>query len=107
MDILKLKVTDINGLEHDIEGPEGWRLMEIIRDNGIAIKAECGACAACATCHIYVDKKWLDKLPEASEEEKKLLSDSYHLEENSRLSCQILMTKEIDGIEVKLTPDCE
>ncbi len=107
MDIYKIKVTDLEGKTHEVEGPEGYRLMEVIRDNDIHIKAECNGCCSCATCHVYVDKKLLDKVPPASDEEKKLLSDSYNLKDNSRLSCQILLTKEIDGIEVTLTPDCE
>jgi len=107
MDIFKIKVTDIEGTSHEMEGVEGWRLNEIIKDNGINIKSECGSCASCATCHIYIDKKWLDKLPAISEEERKLLSDSYYLQDNSRLSCQILLTKELSGIEITITPDCE
>lgn len=107
MNIYKIKVTDLDGVTHKVEGPEGYRLMEVIRDNDIRIKAECGGCASCATCHVYVGKEWLSKLPPASEEEKRLLSDSYNLKENSRLSCQILLSEEIDGITLTISPDCE
>ncbi len=107
MNIYKIKVTDLEGNQHEVEGPEGYRLMEVIRDNDIRIKAECGGCATCSTCHVYVDEKWVAKLHPQSEEEKKLLSDSYHLKDNSRLSCQILLEENIDGIELILSPDCE
>jgi len=107
MNIFKIKVTDLEGTTHELEGPEGYRVMEVIRDNGIPIRAECNGCASCATCHVYVNENSLGKLFPQSDEERKLLSDSYHLQENSRLSCQILMTPETDGLEVILTPDCE
>jgi ferredoxin, 2Fe-2S len=107
MKTYKIKVTDLEGKTHEVEGLEGYRLMEVIRDNDIHIKAECNGCCACAGCHVYVGKKWLSKIPVIQEEEKKLLSDSYSAQDNSRLSCQILLTEEIDGIEVILTPDCE
>lgn len=107
MNTYKIKVTDLQGKVHKLEGLEGYRVMEVIRDNGIHIKAECNGCASCATCHVYVNEKWLDKLVAATDEETRLLSDSYHLKNNSRLSCQILLTKEIDGIEITLSKDCE
>lgn len=107
MNIYKVKVTDLEGKAHEIEAPEGYRLMEVIRDNDIYIKAECNGCCACATCHIYIDEKWISKIPAAQDEEKKLISDSYRLQPNSRLSCQVLLTEEIDGIEITLTEDCE
>ncbi len=81
--------------------------MEVIRDNDVPIKAECNGCASCATCHIYVNDNWLEKLHPQTDEEKRLLSDSYYLENNSRLSCQILMSAELDGLEVTLTADTE
>ena len=52
---MKLYVTDHDGNEHQIEGVDGWQLMEAIRDEGMQIKAECGGACACATCHVYVD----------------------------------------------------
>ncbi len=107
MNIYKIKVTGLNGITREVEGPEGYRLMEVIRDNDIPIKAECNGCCTCATCHIYIDEKWISKIPPAQDEEKQLLSDSYHLQPNSRLACQVLLTEELDGVEVILTPDCE
>ena len=61
---MKLYITDHDGNEHQIEGVDGWQLMEAIRDEGMQIKAECGGACACATCHVYVDEDWKDKVPE-------------------------------------------
>ena len=76
--------------------------MEIIREHGLPIKAECGGACACATCHVYVDETWMDKLTEMKEEEEKMLDEAFDLQENSRLSCQIIMSKELDGLKVTL-----
>ena len=70
---MKIFVTDHDGVEHEIKGTEGWQIMEIIRDEGLSIKAECGGSCACATCHVYVDDTWVSKLPEKSEEEADML----------------------------------
>ena len=59
---MRLFVTDHAGVDHELEALEGWRVMEVIRDWGVGIKAECGGACACATCHVYVDPEWLDRL---------------------------------------------
>jgi ferredoxin, 2Fe-2S len=99
---MKIIATDQNGHRHELEAIEGWRIMEIIRDYGLPIKAECGGCCCCATCNVYVDEKWLSKLFPPSLEEQDLLADACDTKENSRLSCQILMSENLDGIEVTL-----
>ena len=65
---MKIYVTDPDGTEHALDAVEGWRVMEIIRDHGLPIKAECGGACACATCHVYVDEAWLDKIAPMNEE---------------------------------------
>ena len=60
---MKIKVTDRDGKRHELEGDSNSTLMEIIRDEGIDIEAACGGCCACATCHVYVNDQWFDKLP--------------------------------------------
>jgi 2Fe-2S ferredoxin len=108
-----LRVTDREGREHALEAPEGWRVMEVIRDRGqedksLAIKAECGGACACATCHVYVDMDWMPRLPEPSAEEKNLLLDEvFGTRPNSRLSCQIITSEELDGLKVALAPGSE
>lgn len=99
---MKIYVTDLEGKEHALEAIEGWRVMEIIREHGLPIKAECGGCCACATCHVYVDEEWVDKLPEMREDEEEMLDEAFDLQDNSRLSCQLIMSEEYDGLKVKL-----
>lgn len=100
-------VTDQQGIEHEVEGIEGWRVMEIIKDAGLPIKAECGGCASCATCHVYVDERWLDKLYPMRDDEQDLLDTAPDVRDNSRLSCQILMDENLDGLRVTLAPGTE
>lgn len=109
---MKIFVTDRDQEEHALEAIEGWRVMEIIRDYGmndpkLGIKAECGGACACATCHVYVDPAWMEALPEQTEEEIDMLDSAFEVEENSRLSCQIIMSEELDGLKVTLAPGSE
>ena len=97
-------VTDQQGNTQTLEGLEGWRLMEVIRDYGMPVKAECGGACACATCHVYVDKAWLDKLPAIEAEEADMLDEAFSVEENSRLSCQIILNASMEGLQVTLAP---
>lgn len=105
MDTLHIIVTDRNGKPHTLEALEGWRVMEIIRDNGLPIKAECGGACACATCHVYVEDDWLDKLPDMHDEEEEMLDEAMQVHANSRLSCQLIMSEALDGLEVTLAPE--
>ncbi len=101
-------VTDHQGVEHTLEALEGWRVMEVIRDWGVGIKAECGGACACATCHVYVDPEWVDRLVSPSDEEIDRLDEAMMVDERtSRLSCQILMTEALDGLRVRLAPGSE
>jgi len=102
---MNIHVTDPDGKTNALDATPGWRVMEIIKDAELPMRADCGGCCACATCHIYVDDAWLPKLKPASEEEKSLLSDSYVQRENSRLACQITMSAELDGLAVTIAAD--
>jgi len=110
---MMIHVRGRDGKEQALEGVAGWRVMEIIRDYGmrdknLAIKAECGGSLACATCHVYVDVEWLDKLVPPSQEEKDMMTDeAFEVHDNSRLSCQILMNEKLDGLKVTLAPGTE
>ena len=105
---LSITVIDQEGESHTVPALSGWRVMEIIRDNDLPIRAECGGACACATCHVYVDRQWSEKilLPD-SEEEYMLDSVDGFDPERSRLSCQILMRDELDGLVVTLAPGSE
>src|SRR3546814_4783530 len=101
----KIHVTDRDGVEHALEAVEGWRVMEIIRDHGLPIKAECGGACACATGHVYVDDGWLPKLHDPRQEEIDMLDEAFVVEDNSRLSCQIIFTPDLHGLKVTLAPE--
>jgi len=99
-----IHVTDQAGEKHELEGLEGWRVMEVIRDWGLNIKAECGGALSCATCHVYVDNDWLDTVGAPSDEEEDMLDSVGDVRANSRLSCQILMSDALDGLTLTLAP---
>ena len=99
---MKILVTDQSGTEHELEGLDGWRTMEVIRDWGLNIKAECGGACSCATCHVYVEGDWFDNLPAPTEDEEDLLYSTLDKKPNSRLSCQILLSDALDGLTVTL-----
>lgn len=98
-------VTDMQGAQHTLVGLEGWRLMEVIRDNGLPIKAECGGACACATCHVYVAEDWVNKLAPKTADEELSLDDAMMVQDNSRLSCQIILGEEHEGLAVTLAPN--
>jgi len=76
--------------------------MEIIREYGLPIKAECGGACSCATCHVYVDDEWLDKIPHMRDDEEEMLDEAFDVQDNSRLSCQIILNEDLDGLKVRL-----
>jgi 2Fe-2S ferredoxin len=99
---MKIICTDQDGNTKELEALEGWRVMEIIRDWDMPIKAECGGACSCATCHVYVAPEWLNKLIPAKDEELDMLDTVPDIQDNSRLSCQIIMREELDGLKVTL-----
>jgi 2Fe-2S ferredoxin len=99
---LHVIVVDREGREHRLEALDGWRLMEVIRDWGLPIEAQCGGACACATCHVHVDPAWSKRLPPPRDEEIERLDEAFDVRPNSRLSCQLLMTPDLDGIRVRL-----
>lgn len=102
----KLVVTNREGETSEIDVENGITVMEAIRDNGFdELLALCGGCCSCATCHIYVDAGAADKLPEMSEDEDDLLESSEHRNDTSRLSCQIPLTDELDGLKVTIAAE--
>ena len=102
---MKIIATDRNGAQHTIEGRDGWSVMEILRDAGLPVAAECGGACACATCHVYVTNGWFEKLPARSDAEIDMLDMALAVEDNSRLSCQITCAPELDGITVTVAPE--
>ncbi|NLR72982.1 2Fe-2S iron-sulfur cluster binding domain-containing protein [Novosphingobium sp. ERN07] len=102
----KLIVRRRDGSEAAIEGQDGLSVMELIRDNGIdELLALCGGCCSCATCHVYVDPAFAAQVPAMTEDENDLLDSSDHRTPASRLSCQIKLTPELDGLTVTIAPE--
>jgi 2Fe-2S ferredoxin len=82
----------------------GQRLMQTIRDAGLPIAGDCGGACTCATCHVYVDEDWLDRLSPPTANEAALLEVVDEPSPFSRLSCQIELTRETDGIRIRIAP---
>jgi 2Fe-2S ferredoxin len=102
----KLIVVNRAGEEQTVEGDDGLSVMEVIRDSGFdELLALCGGCCSCATCHVFVDPAFVDKLPAMSEDENDLLDSSDHRSETSRLSCQIIFSNDLDGLKVAIAPE--
>lgn len=104
---IKIHVVDRDGVEHVLAALDGFRVMEVIRDWGLPIKAECGGACACGTCHVYVDPEWMSEIPPATDEEMDQLDQIFEVQENSRLACQILTAENLDGLRITLAPGSE
>ena len=101
----KLIITERSGKKSEIEYDSNFTLMEILRDNGYDIEASCGGCCACATCHVYIDEKWTNKLKNMDDDEESMLDQAFDVKKNSRLSCQIDLSEELDGLEIEIAPE--
>jgi 2Fe-2S ferredoxin len=102
----QITVVNQSGEETTLDAPAGRTLMEVIRDNGFdELLALCGGCCSCATCHVHIDPAFADKLPKMSEDENDLLDSSDHRNEFSRLSCQVPVTAELEGLKVTIAQE--
>lgn len=99
---MKLLVCDDAGEFVQLDGLPLKSLMQAIRDAGLNIAAQCGGAASCGSCHVYVDDAWCDKLNPVSESEAALLDFVDERRGNSRLSCQIELAEELDGLTVTI-----
>ena len=101
----KITYTDQQGNSKTIEVENGLSVMEGAIQNDIpGIDADCGGSMACATCHVYVEEKWLNKLPKPEEGEIDMIDMAFEPKKNSRLSCQLIVSDELDGLQVT-TPE--
>ena len=97
----KITYKDFQGNSKTINVSNGLSVMEGAIQNEITgIDADCGGSMACATCHVYIKTEWLDKIPKAEEAEIDMIDMAYEPKKNSRLSCQIIVSDELDGLEV-------
>ena len=98
----KILFVDHSGTHRLVEAQPGHSVMQIALDNLVpGIVGDCGGACSCATCHAYVDPAWLDRLPSKSENEESMLDGALYTESNSRLTCQITMTDELDGLVLR------
>jgi len=102
---MKIKVIDRDGNKHELEGDPNSTLMEILRDADLDIEAACGGCCACATCHVYINDQWLEKISPKDDDEESMLDQAFDVRNTSRLSCQISLSDELDGIELEIAKD--
>jgi ferredoxin, 2Fe-2S len=101
----KLIIMGRDGAEKEIEGKTGLSVMENIREAGFDdLLALCGGCCSCATCHVYVESPDV-AVPARSEDEQDLLEGSSHMQDSSRLSCQLVFTAAMDGLKVRIAPE--
>ena len=108
MSDIKIKITDREGVTHEIDAPTdmNMNLMEVVRSYELAPEGTigiCGGMAMCASCQCYIKSE--HDLPEKSDDEDAMLAEAFNVQENSRLGCQIHMTQELDGLEVELAPE--
>ena len=103
--MVKIIYKDHQGNSKTIEVENGLSVMEGAVQNDIpGIDADCGGAMACATCHVYVEEKWLDNIPKAEDAEVDMIDMAYEPKKNSRLSCQIIVNDELDGLQIT-TPE--
>ena len=100
-----LRVVDREGVEHEVQGRPGLKVMEILRELDYGVAAICGGMCSCATCHVYVDADWFPRLQPPMSDERELLSELSQCQDNSRLSCQVEFTEELSGLKVTIAPD--
>lgn len=100
--MINVTFISVNGDVQEIEAKEGQELLEVAQAAGQPLEGTCEGQMACSTCHVIVDKEWFDKLPRASEDEEDMLDLASGARRTSRLSCQIILTPELDGMVVQI-----
>jgi len=99
----KITFIEHNGTEHVVDAEVGMTVMEAAIKNMVpGIEAECGGACACATCHVYVEEAWREKTGQPQEMEEDMLDFAFDVRPNSRLSCQIKVTEDMDGLVVRV-----
>ena len=99
---VKLTFVKADGTQVEAQGAVGTPLLEVAQAAGMPLEGTCEGQMACSTCHVYVADDWFDRLPEASEDEEDMLDLAYGVQRTSRLSCQIMLTEELDGLTVTI-----
>jgi len=101
--MVQITFIEVNGTRKTVEANVGDSVMRAGIDNGVeGIAAECGGCLSCATCHAYVGPDWADKLPPPSDEERIMIECALEVRPTSRLTCQLLVTDDVDGLVIEV-----
>ena len=99
----KITYIEHTSKKHIVEVPNNMSVMEgAVQNNILGIDADCGGSMACATCHVYIDIKWFDKLKKKDEGEEDMLDMAYQPNKFSRLSCQLIVSNELDGLILRM-----
>ncbi|KAI8433823.1 hypothetical protein MSG28_015787 [Choristoneura fumiferana] len=101
-EVVNIVYVTKDGKKHPVKGKVGDNALYLAHRYGIEMEGACEASLACTTCHVYVNDKFLDQLPPSEEKEDDLLDMAPFLKENSRLGCQITLTKDLEGMELQL-----
>ena len=103
--MISIKVTDLDGQQHDVKANEGESLMEALRHDEWGVAAICGGMCSCGTCHVYLDTDWYDKFQQPDSDELDLLDVFETTKDNSRLSCQLFIQAAHDGLKLSIAPE--
>ena len=103
--MINISVKDLDGQVHEVQAREGDSLMEALREHEWGVPAICGGLCSCGTCHVYLDHQWLDKFMMADSDEQDLLDVFDTTQATSRLSCQLQLRTEHDGLKLSIAPE--
>ena len=101
----ELVIVDRQGKEHRVAGRVGVSVMETLRELDYGVPAICGGMCSCATCHVWVDEAWIDRLASRQGDEIEILRELASFKPTSRLSCQVPFTEALSGLRVEIAPD--
>ena len=106
MSTIRLTVIDREGVSHELEAPTDMNMnvMELCKSAELPVEGTCGGMAMCASCHCYVVEEAAADLPEKSDDEEDMLDEAFHVEDNSRLGCQLHLRDDMDGMVIRLAP---
>jgi ferredoxin len=100
--MVRVQFTTRDGARIEAEAPPGARLLEVAQHAGMPLEGTCEGQMACSTCHVVIAPDWFERLPKASDDEEDMLDLAAAVTRTSRLACQILLTGELDGLEVRI-----
>ena len=103
--MINISVKDLDGQVHEIQALDGDSLMEALREYEWGVPAICGGLCSCGTCHVYLDEEWLDKFQQKDPDEQDLLEVFDSTQTNSRLSCQLPLRPEHEGLKLSIAPE--